>query len=88
MKNGCVAKKKFEEKKTSTREMDLWKNPLHLKRFDDGGDPLRKRKENKLKKLKVNINKLDNGHGHIAELSVYLVLRMNLFFHEKLIFLF
>jgi hypothetical protein len=46
---------------------------LHLKRFDDGGDPLRKRKENKLKKLKVNINKLDNGHGHIAELSVYLV---------------
>jgi hypothetical protein len=39
------------------------------------GDPLRKkkRKEKKLKNLKVNINKLDNGHGHIAELSVYLV---------------
>jgi hypothetical protein len=32
-------------------------------------DPLRKRKENKLKKLKVNINKLDNGHGHIAEIK-------------------
>jgi len=50
MKNGRVAKKKFEKKK---RVLVKWTcEKMHLKRFDDGGDPLRKRKEKKLKKIK------------------------------------